>query len=478
MIKYIKDNRKIIFFVLLLSFVLFAQKIIYPSVGYDTDQYLSNPEETHRVWISHGRYALAWMSHYLGRLWMDPHVANALTCINVTIYTVLFLAFLNLLYTERDRKRDILIEILLISSPVFLEQYYFTLQTVEVSFSIILMIVAYICTYYWIMEQRNRYGVVTFLLLVFVFGIYQTHVVLYIIGVLLILLKVNHEESKENFNYIFKCSLVWSSSLAAYYVIKKLVGDFMNIPDSGYLTGQITWLSGTIVEACFMIVKSVGRVVFGIGHVLNLSYLICLVCIVYSIRKSDKIITWKNFYLLALMVSPLLLNILMASRLLIRSVLGVPIVCAYIFWKYCHDYKWMRTLLIIMIISQIINGQILLYADNVCYKNDITIAKKIYRDCNADQNTVIVIKGMEHPEDTKFSFKGQALGHSFFEWSNGGKDADEMRIQYFMHLQGMDFQIPTEEQKREMQAIEFRNSYPDNGYAVEKDGCWFVNLGE
>ena len=478
MIKYIKDNKKIIFFVFIMSVILLAQKIIHPSIGYDTDQYLSNPEETHRVWISHGRYALVWMSHYLGRLWMNSHVANLLTSINIAVYTVLFLAFLNLLYTKQDRKRDVLVAVFLISSPVFLEQYYFTLQTVEVSFSIILIVVAYFCTYYWVITQRTRFAIAAFLLLVFVFGVYQTHIVLYIIGVLLILLKTNHEKNRENYNYIFKCIIIWGSSLIAYFVIKKSVGNFMDIPDSGYLAEQITWLSGTIVEACFMIAKSVCRVIFGIGHVLNLSYLICGMCVVYTIRKSSKIITWENFYLLALIVSPLLLNILMASRLLIRSVLGVPIVCAYIFWKYYQDNKCMRIMLIVMIISQIINGQILLYADNVCYNHDIAIAKKIYQDCRADQNTVIVMQGVEHPEDMVFSFKGQTLGHSFFEWSNGGKDAAEMRIQYFMHLQGMDFQTPTEEQEKQIQEIEFRNSYPNDGYAVEKDGCWFVNLGE
>lgn len=478
MIRYIKQNKKLIIFIFLISILLFVQKIICPSIGYDTDQYLTNPEETHRVWISHGRYALVFMSHFLGKLWMNPCVANILTSINIAVYTVLFLAFLNMLYEDKDKKRNTIVAILLISSPIFLEQYYFTLQAVEVSFSIILIMLAYISTYCWIVENRKKYAVIVYGLLTFCFGVYQTHVVLYIIGVLMILITVNHENQSENIKVILRCVLIWGISLATYFVIKKIVGILMGIPDSGYLESQITWLSGSVIESCFMIMKSVGRVVFGIGHVLNLSYFICIIYILWRIKKSDKIITWENFYLLSFLIAPMLLNIIMASRLLIRSVLGIPIVCAVIFWKSWRESRYMRILMIVVAVSQIVNGQLLLYADNIRYTNDVAIAEKIYQDCYADKNTIIVTKGIEKAEDNGFAFKGQTLGHSFFEWSNGMEDADETRIHYFMHLQGLDFKLPDEHQKQQINTIDFQAEYPEVGYAVEKDGCWYVDLGE
>ena len=113
----------------------------------------------------------------------------------------------------------------------------------------------------------------------------------------------------------------------------------MNIEKGEYLESQITWLTGSVAESCFMIAKSVGRVVFGLGHVLNLGYLVCIVLVIWKISKSGTIIKWKNFYLAALLIAPLLLNIVMASRLLIRSVLGVPFVCAFFFWYYYKENK-------------------------------------------------------------------------------------------------------------------------------------------
>lgn len=57
-------------------------------------------------------------------------------------------------------------------------------------------------------------------------------------------------------------------------------------------------------------------------------------------------------------------------------------------------------------------------------------------------------------------------------------DAEETRIQYFMHLQGLDFKLPDEDQKQLINTIGFQGEYPEDGYTVEKDGCWYVNLGE
>ena len=58
------------------------------------------------------------------------------------------------------------------------------------------------------------------------------------------------------------------------------------------------------------------------------------------------------------------------------------------------------------------------------------------------------------------------------------EDADETRIHYFMHLQGLDFKLPDEHQKQQINTIDFQAEYPEVGYAVEKDGCWYVDLGE
>jgi len=478
MISYCKKNKKMIVVVLCFSILIFLQKILVFNIGYDTDQYLADISETRKTWLSSGRYMLAFVDFIIRKIGYNMHIFYLITAINVAISTILFLGFLNLLYKKDDFIRDILTAIILISSPIFLEQYYFSLQAIEVSFSIALMMLAYLQVYWWMVDGRRIYSATVILTLSCCFGFYQSNVVLFIVGVLIILLAINEEDTKKNINYITKCFVIWILSLCGYLIIKKIVLICLNIEKGEYLESQITWLTGSVAESCFMIAKSIGRVVFGLGHVLNLGYLVCIVLVIWKISKSGTIIKWKNFYLAALLIAPLLLNIVMASRLLIRSVLGVPFVCAFFFWYYYKENKKFFVLFMLIILSQLINGQLLIYSDNVRYTNDIKIAKKIYQDCNANKKSVIVFYGVERPENWGFSYKGQTFGHSFFEWSNGGPDADEIRIWYFMKLHGMKFELPNEEEVEIGKTINFSKDFPEKGYIVKKKGCYYVNLGK
>ena len=478
MIRYLKANKRMIGILLLASILLFAQRIIWVNIGYDTDQYLADPQQTYDTWISSGRYILAFIDYLFGGIWKNLHVANLLTSINTAIYAVLFVGFLNLGNENPDKKRDLITALVLISSPIFLEQYYFTLQAVEMSFSIVLMVSTYIATYYWIVEERKQYSIVIVVLLTLCFGIYQMHVGLYIMGALFVLLKADDKDSKKNVKNIIRCIVVWTLALLVYSVIKRIVGYSLNITDNGYLKSQIGWLNGSFLHAIYVIARSFGYVLLGYGHVLNLSFSICVIFVLWKIIKSGKCIIWKNFYLIALLISPLLINILFAYELTIRSILGLPFVCAFVYWLFYRESKWLRVAALVVILSQVVNGQLLLYSDHIRYENDVAVAEKIYTDCNADADTVIVIKGMQHPEDTVFSFKGQVLGRSFFEWTTDEKNADEYRIRYFMQLHGMDYALPTAEQYQKLEQVEFTGSFPQEGYIIEDDSCYYVNFAD
>lgn len=478
MISYCKKNKKFIIIIVAFSLLFFLQRILVPAIGYDTDQYLADSGEARKQWLSCGRYMLAGIDFLIRKIGYNIYIANFITAVNMAVYAVLFVYFLNVVFETNDIYRNILTAIILISSPIFLEQYYFSLQEIEVSFSLILMMITYLQTYLWIVENKKIYILTISLILSCCIAVYQSNAVLYIIGVLIVLLKINEENTKENIRNIFRCCAVWTVGLMEYFLMKKIVLFYLGIKEGDYIEGQITWLNGSISEACVMIAKSIGRVVLGIGHVLNLGYLICIVYVIWKIVKSDSILKWKNFYLAALLISPMLLNVLLASRLLIRSVLGIPYVCSFFFWYYYKENRKLSVVFGLLILSQIINSQLLLYSDNVRYKNDIKIARKIYQDCNADEKTVIVFRGVEHPEEKCFSYKGQTLGHSFFEWSNGESDADEWRIWYFMKLHGMEFQLPNEQEYQEGNKLDLKNEYPQNGYIIEKNECYYVNLGE
>ncbi len=479
---YIRCNARIIGCIGLFTIAFCALRLIFPTVSYDTDEWLANPQHTLTHWLGIGRFSLVFLKYCFGT-GTSLLTLNVVTYINVFIYTVLFLYFINIDREHFDGRKDFLCGIVLISSPIFLEQYYFTLQCAEVSFAMILIVISFIATYKILSKDIPLYRKgfllsATIILLVFSFGMYQAFVNLYVIGVLICLYKLNTEESRKNLRNICFCILIFLVSLILYACISQFVISYFNVAKDGYL--GIEWLNGNFAETLKDLIVTIGRIILGHGNILNLSYTFCLLYILYIIFfRSKKYICWNNFYLIALLASPFLLNVLTGTNFVIRSVLGFPVLCTFLFHEFFDEGNLLKLALYVTVLSQIIHSQLLLYSDYIRNKNDAAIAEKIYRDCSADENTVIVFKGIRSADNNSFSFKGQVMGHSFFEWCTDldPENAEWTRILYFMQSQGLYTASPTPEQIALRDSIKFTSQYPDDGYIIEENGAYYVNLG-
>lgn len=476
MVTYIKNNKKTIFIVAIITTLFCVLKLKFSTIGYDTDEWLSNSVEgTLNTWLGIGRYSLVFMKCFVTKT-TNLFLINMITYIHVFLYTVLFLYFLNIGQESSDSKRDLLSAIALISSPIFLEQYYFTLQSAEVSFAMLLVIITFITTYKMLTKKNIWYAIVTICLLLFCFGLYQAFVNVYVVGVIICLYKLNRENKKENLMYLLMCIIVFLVSLVGYVLISKGVIQVLQVQKLEYL--QIGWLSLPLKEALFTVIVVVGRILLGHGNILNLAYTACLCFVLYKIVKNTKRISWKNFYLFSLLLSPFLLNILTASRLLIRSALSIPIVCVVVFFYYYEISRVCKFIIYVTMASQMVHCVLLTTSEYNRYKNDIFIANDIYNTCQANADTVIVFKGIESVEENIFAFKGQAMGHSFFEWTADEYNAEESRILYFMGLHNMPLKEPSQEQINKRETFDFEAEYPDKGCIVEENDVYYVNLGK
>lgn len=479
---YIRRHIRLIGFIGLFTIAFCALRLIFPTVSYDTDEWLANPQNTLTHWLGIGRFSLVFLKYCFGT-GTSLLALNIVTYVNVFIYTVLFLYFIHIDCERLDSRKDFLCGIVLISSPIFLEQYYFTLQSAEVSFAMILIVLSFITTYKLLTEKtslsrKGLLGAVTLILLIFSFGMYQAFVNLYVIGVLICLYKLNTEDSRKNLKNIGFCLLIFLVSLIAYACISEFAISYFNIVKDGYL--GIEWFNGNFAGTLKDLIVTIGRIILGYGNILNLSYTFCLLYILYIIFfRSKKYICWNNFYLIALLASPFLLNILTGTNFVIRSVLGFPVLCTFLFWEFYENEKLLKFCLYITVLSQIIHSELLLYSDYIRNKNDTAIAEKIYRDCSADENTVIVFKGKRSADNNSFSFKGQVMGHSFFEWCTDldPQNAEWTRILYFMQSQGLRTASPALEQLALRDSIKFTAQYPNDGYIKEENGVYYVNLG-
>ena len=177
------------------------------------------------------------------------------------------------------------------------------------------------------------------------------------------------------------------------------------------------------------------------------------------------------------MMAPFLLNFLTGSRVIFRSFLSLPIVCSFFFFETYHWFDWIKFILILCLIGQIVNGFLLLLSDYKRYLNDVEIASKVYRDCGNSDDVEIVIKGLEYTEENVSVYKGEVMGYSYFEWTADGENADRYRINNFMKIHGFDAKLPTDDHIAKLRYMNFESEYPNSGYYIVDHQVCYVNLG-
>jgi len=461
--KIVKDI--LIIGVLVLLFSLY--RIINVSIGYDTDLLILNPKNIMDSWLSLSRYGLVFLK-YIFHLYsnVDIRMFNILTTINVFIYSILFLYFLNI-----DRKsntlKNVLPIVLLTTSPILLEQYGFTLQSVEVSFGFILMMISFIFTYYYLKDNKKIYLLIIIPLLVLCFGIYQAFLNLYVLGALISIYKLGNNYKKN----IIKTFIIFLISTILYYGIGHLVINIFNIENSSYLTNQIGWSNG-ILSTFIVLIKDYIKVIIGYGNILNLGYLLCLIVLVLCFIKNRKG-NINLVILLLIILSPLLLNFVTGSILVYRSLFTIPFMISFIFFEFYNLNKCIKVLFILLIISQVVHCYLLMIGDYNRYKNDVYISEKIYRDCEASEDTTIYLFGIEKTEENTKVFKGEVLGYSFYEWSIDGINLSDYRVKNFMNIHNMNYVLGS----NTVDKPEFSSEYPDEGYIIKDGNNCYVNFG-
>lgn len=473
--EWLKHSKKQVLILLIITLGYGLFKITNYSFSYDTDLILLDPKNIMDSWLGLGRYFLVFLK-WIFSLYDDLYLINFLTYVNVFIYSILFIYFLNIHVKKINVFRDVLCGALLVTSPFFLEQYNFTLQSFEVSFSMILMVMSYIFTYYYLFTKKKYFAIFIIILLIFTFGVYQSFINLYVIGVLISLYKLNDLSFKDNLRNILKTVFLFLMGVLGYFVISNIVQGVLNIPTNSYLNNMIMWNKQSIFTTLFGFLKDIVKLGLGIGEIFNLSFIFSYFLGFWFLVLGKRSRTQK-IYIFFLAMAPFLLNFLTGSRIIFRSFLSLPIVCSFIFFETYHWFDWIKFILVLCLIGQMVNGFLLMFSDYKRYLNDVEIASKIYRDCGNSDDVEIVIKGLEYTEENISVYKGEVMGYSYFEWTADGDNADRYRINNFMKIHGFDTKLPTDDHIAKLRYMNFESEYPNSGYYIVDHQVCYVNLG-
>ena len=463
-----KRLKKDILIIGILVLVFSLYKIINISFGYDTDLLILDPHNIMDSWLSLSRYGLVFIKYILNLYNnIDLRLFNIITYINIFLYSVLFLYYLNL-DRKSDTFRNVLSTILVITSPILLEQYGFTLQSPEVSFGVVLMMFTFILTYFYLKNNNKKYLIFIILLLVLCFGIYQSSFNLYILGALISIYKLNNNYKKN----IIKTISIFIICSIFYFLISSFIINAFDIEKSSYLTSQIGWING-FGSTLIVVIKDFIKAIIGYGNILNFGYSASFIILLLVIKLCEKTKT-ELLMLLLIIISPLLLNFATGSIITYRSLLTIPFMVSFMFFEFYDVHRIIKVLLILLIISQIIHCYSLMISDYHRYLNDVHISKKIYKDCNANKDTVIYLYGIEKTEENIKVFKGETLGYSYYEWSIDGINLSDYRVKNFMNIHNMNYILGD----NSIDKPNFNAEYPNDEYYIKDGNVCYVNFGD
>lgn len=458
-------------------FLIHFSKIGSAVIGIDTENLIKEQRKFYRGWLDIGRYGLVFLKGLFGGYdQFNPYFAGLMTVAFLAAAVLLFLYLWDKasgkaicaafesndngkgLHDREYNIRGILCwaagAVLWTSHPVITEQLYFSLQSMEVCFSILLTAAALICVLRW--QEGSRRGVCRVLLpaaclmLLVSFSTYQSFVELFIFGTVSVVLLKGLDlivSEKENIDggklirLVLPYFLVFLTAFVGNMALTRLF-----FAGSSYLSEQVEWGSAPITDILVSIAKQIGKTFTGIGAVhyditfgiLTVVTVVLLTVILcrYGFHKKGSFGVML-FFLAALMATPYLLLIICGGNAAVRSQLVLPALTgfyAYLdlnicfrFWEDKAKTKSVlgRTITILTALVCISAAwrqtqvtEALYYTEKMCYEQDKAIARELISRIDVERGHnwyPVVFIGAYEFQGNHACIEGETIGRSFFE---------------------------------------------------------------
>ncbi len=480
--EYLKDNQKNILIMMCTVLVVYSFIFVTNIISIDTELLITNPDALLMSWYSLGRFGLCYFKKFFHLLPINLFWSNIVTMILFMIGIILWVYVFARLRKQKNTKADLLFMLILAGSPVFAEQFCFTLQSVEISLAFVLEAVAMILVSRFVERSEVISAIIAVGLLIICFSFYQAFVVLYILACLMIYLLqdcTKEEDLKAVAKYISILLISFFITSVLSHFAKENMGILGN---NAYLGNQMMWgtepLLKTILRVCAYIF-------------LTLMGLYCsyhpFVLVIYPVFVKAYVAHHKNFYwlhglsLIALMVIPFLLSIVSGSNVPFRSQFCIPFLLGFGIWYLYGNgvlKKWLRCVIGAVVILQCSATFLLHVSAWNCYRLEVNTAAMIQEQLTESDKPLIFL-GSYNPNPL---LKGETLGHSFFEWDDEVPVAQNHRIHDFLLTQGVVYVAPSANQIEEARIQAENLTYWEDLPVVHETGQYRIvrfheNLG-
>lgn len=491
--EYLKRYRGHALLVGLLVFLLHGAKLNSDIIGIDTEDLIFWGKDFYGGWLHTGRHGLVFLKHLFGNTEFNPYFTGIVTLL-------LFTAAVSLLLGLWDRTGGrtglwgwCCGGLLLISHPAMVEQFYFSLQSMEICMAMGMTALALWLSLRWAEERRTVFGAGSVGILLLTFSTYQSFVVMYIFGaaslVLLQALGEISEGKKLTERTLIRRVLSYCILFAIAFLLNTLITK-LSFGSSDYLSNQIAWGKLSIKDCLRDIAAHVFKAFTGYGSCfysagLGILAVWDLVWLTLFLRKNCRerkgVFFLILFCYLALLGVPFMMTLALGHTPAMRSQLALPGVTGFLGYLsvvlagsgeekagesrdrkskdkkrkdrfYRAAFGCAAAICLVTGMEQAKVTESLYYTDSCRSEQDIALGRSLIErieQVNPEKYNlpVIVIGGREF-QGNRSCVTGEIIGRSFFNY-----DRDVEPIAYwstkralgFLHTLGADYErIPME----------------------------------
>ncbi len=458
---FIKKYKSVLIYSFLFFILAYSIKIFTYSYGIDTEMYIINKKAMLDSWLIINRFSLVFLKYLLSWLPFSIFWTNLFTVIFFYLGSVVcFYTFTKNKKIVSSKKQAFFFLTFLATSCIFLEQFQFTLQSLEVAFTFFLFEIGMLYLEKYIFEKKVKYSIITILIVTFSIGCYQSFAPMYLAqGIIyLFLYSTEKRENKELLFMFVKEIFFLIVALILYVLISKITLNYFHLEKGSYLTNQIGWFTNPWSINIKNIIKDGIRFYFGFFFKYPSFSLIHTVIFVYIIKECFIRLKEKDYQhiilLLSIFVSPLILTIILGNIEPIRSDLALGIVISFGASYFLKEKKiYIFTICLLISLGTMLYYQ---YSDLKRYQNDKQMAYEIYDQVkNEVSDKPLLFIGVQDSDKEGKILKSEVIGRSFFDYW-GHND----RIVTFMNSLGLEVTTDTNYIEEGTNLMKDKPSYP------------------
>lgn len=506
--KFIVDNKFNVIFTFILGFTTFGIRIIYLNYGMDTLNYMYDNNEYLNHWIKIGRPGMYFFKKLFGP-YMNIWLANLsfVIFLCITSLGLCFLATKKLQFREVSigKSKLIIIPSVLVTSPLFVQQYYFDLQNFEFSFSMSLIVIAVISSLYSYFFSKR--GIIIFQVICFLiaFSVYQSFPILVCVLIIFCMyldlycdfIEKSGETIRKLSNKYLHLVLSIVTSFLLYELFEKLMLFSFGLRKSGYLTGQILWFHEPVEITFRRILLTIKSQLFtGFTYSFNISlivgiFLVLIIWIFKYILDNNSLFNTISFLvlLISLVILVFLFVLLLGNEPASRAYVPVyPVTSSLLlfisalFIKRRSLLSLLTIIVSIVTVKQLILTTNLLQADQFRYEQDLQLINRIEtsldsRHINPETHKLMLIGYRDN--NTSLNIEYDVVGMSMikFGYFKGISNAMTMNVVKIMNLNGYNIKsVNSKEYKKLYNEGNRMQKFPEKESVLVKNDVVIVKI--